>query len=103
MPKRLPRVAGDRDRVGQVLMNLVSNAIKYSPEGGDVTIAARRNRDVVTVSVTDHLFDCIGERTIRSLYGDHLQRVSFQQLRQPAQLVGVVPIHPITQPDRLLG
>jgi PAS domain S-box-containing protein len=54
IPEHLPKVAGDRDRVGQVLMNLVSNAIKYSPEGGDVTITAKRNNDTIVVGVTDH-------------------------------------------------
>jgi len=49
----LPRAAGDRDRVGQVLMNLVSNAIKYSPGGGTATITARRDGDNVVVEVSD--------------------------------------------------
>lgn len=49
----LPRVAGDRDRVGQVLINFISNALKYSPGGGTVTIRARHTGDVVAVSVSD--------------------------------------------------
>ena len=49
----LPRAAGDRDRVGQVLMNLVSNAIKYSPGGGTATIAARSDGENVVVEVSD--------------------------------------------------
>lgn len=51
--RNLPRVAADRDRVGQVLMNLVSNAIKYSPGGGSVTVAAKRRGDKVHLEVTD--------------------------------------------------
>jgi len=51
--RNLPRVAADRDRVGQVLMNLVSNAIKYSPGGGSVTVAVKRKGDKVHVEVTD--------------------------------------------------
>lgn len=54
VPSNLPRVAADRDRVGQVLMNFVSNALKYSPEGGDVVISARRAGDFINVSVQDH-------------------------------------------------
>lgn len=53
VPDDLPRVAGDRDRVGQVLTNFVSNAIKYSPSGGTVTIRAKQDGDMVQVSITD--------------------------------------------------
>jgi signal transduction histidine kinase/CheY-like chemotaxis protein len=54
VPEGLPRVAADRDRVGQVLMNFVSNALKYSPGGGDVVISAKHVGDFVNVSVQDH-------------------------------------------------
>jgi signal transduction histidine kinase/CheY-like chemotaxis protein len=54
VPASLPKVAADRDRVGQVLMNFVSNALKYSPGGGDVLVSARRTGDFVSVSVQDH-------------------------------------------------
>lgn len=44
----------DRQRICQVLNNLISNAVKYSPEGGDVTIVARRSGSNAIVSVQDH-------------------------------------------------
>ena len=50
---RLPIVAGDRDRLIQVLSNLVNNAVKYSPEGGTVTLASRVDGRFALVSVTD--------------------------------------------------
>jgi len=53
VPKNLPQVAADRDRVGQVLVNLISNALKYSPGGGEVSVSARRDGDSVVISVTD--------------------------------------------------
>jgi PAS domain S-box-containing protein len=50
---RLPIVAGDRDRLIQVVSNLVNNAVKYSPEGGTVTISSRVEGRFALVSVTD--------------------------------------------------
>jgi PAS domain S-box-containing protein len=50
---RLPIVAGDRDRLIQVVSNLVNNAVKYSPEGGTVTISSRVEGRYALVSVTD--------------------------------------------------
>jgi signal transduction histidine kinase len=51
-PESLPIVA-DRDRIGQVLTNLLDNAIKYSPEGGPVTVRASAAGDTVEVCVLD--------------------------------------------------
>jgi two-component system phosphate regulon sensor histidine kinase PhoR len=46
-PPALPSVLGDPDRVGQVLSNLVENAIKYSPDGGRIEVVLlRRGRNV---------------------------------------------------------
>ncbi|MFN2520833.1 MAG: sensor histidine kinase [Candidatus Limnocylindria bacterium] len=54
----LPPMVGDRDRLTQVLTNLVSNAVKYSPRGSDVTVSTstRTRSSALQVSVTDHGF-----------------------------------------------
>ncbi|UKT62977.1 sensor histidine kinase [Pedobacter mucosus] len=46
-------VFGDRYKIGQVFTNLISNAIKYSPDGGNILIRCTRQEDKVQVSVTD--------------------------------------------------
>lgn len=50
---RLPTVEADPRRVEQVIHNLLDNAIKYSPKGGQITVSARRRGDSVEVSIAD--------------------------------------------------
>ena len=52
-PDDFPHVSGDERRLNQVLYNLVSNAIKYSPEGGRIELSGRVNAGYVTISVRD--------------------------------------------------
>jgi two-component system phosphate regulon sensor histidine kinase PhoR len=59
--EQLPDLRGDRDRLHQVMINLLDNAIKYTPRGGHVTVYARRAglngtagpRPAVALSVAD--------------------------------------------------
>jgi histidine kinase len=49
----LPLVQADEDRIGQVLLNLVGNALQYTPAGGRVRVSARHQEAEVQVSVAD--------------------------------------------------
>jgi two-component system phosphate regulon sensor histidine kinase PhoR/two-component system sensor histidine kinase VicK len=53
IPNDLPTVAADKNSIGEVMTNLVDNAIKYSNEGGQVIVKARVAGDYVEVSVSD--------------------------------------------------
>lgn len=48
-----PAVDVDVDRLGQVLSNLLDNALRHTPSGGTVTLATRRDADAVFITVTD--------------------------------------------------
>jgi signal transduction histidine kinase len=47
------KLLADADRLEQIMTNLVSNAVKYSPEGGDVLVTLAEDEDNVCISVSD--------------------------------------------------
>ncbi len=51
---KLATITADRERIEQVLNNLVSNAIKYSPTGGEISIQTESLGAAVKVSISDH-------------------------------------------------
>ena len=53
VPDTLPGVLGNPDRTQQVLIALLDNAFKYSPEGGTVTLGAAVDGDVIRITVRD--------------------------------------------------
>ena len=53
-PEELPEVNGDRERIEQVIMNVVSNAIKYTADGGKITMTAGISGKNVFVKVSDN-------------------------------------------------
>ena len=54
MPRRLPPVRADELRLERILYNLLENSIKYSPQGGEVRVSARRENDNLIIEVNDH-------------------------------------------------
>jgi len=53
LPPDLPRALGDRMRLKQILINLVSNGLKFTPAGGSVTVSAHGKKDMLVIEVSD--------------------------------------------------
>ena len=53
-PDSLPEITGDRERIEQVVVNILSNAVKYTPSGGHIRLAAcRGEKNTVRITVQD--------------------------------------------------
>ncbi|MBQ1375618.1 MAG: HAMP domain-containing protein [Clostridia bacterium] len=50
----LGTMTGDKERIEQVIVNILSNAMKYTPDGGRIEVTASRSDDVLTVTVEDN-------------------------------------------------
>ena len=50
----LPMIVGDQDRLEQVMMNVIGNSIKYTPEGGHIAVSAGSTQDQVWMEVSDN-------------------------------------------------
>ena len=53
VPSGLPKMQADKEQVEQVIVNLLHNAIKFTPPGGDIALSAKAEGDNILISVTD--------------------------------------------------
>ncbi|WP_419905334.1 ATP-binding protein [Kiloniella sp.] len=54
LPKRLPPILADERALQQIILNLLSNAAKFTPEKGQVNIALTQSNEAITLSVEDN-------------------------------------------------
>jgi signal transduction histidine kinase len=80
LPETSLTVVGDRERLAQVVVNLLMNAIKYSPDGGQVSVRGRPDGDVIRVEVED---EGLGIRA------EHKSRVFTKFFRGEAKASGI--------------
>ena len=79
-PDGIGPIIADEKRLGQAIYNLITNAVQYTPEGGTITVSARRNDDYLAIAVTD-TGACIPEEELGRIFnkferGDQSSRVS---------------------------
>jgi two-component system, OmpR family, phosphate regulon sensor histidine kinase PhoR len=53
LPQNLPQIKADRDRLIQVLVNVLDNAVKFTPDGGLITIDAEEKAENVELTISD--------------------------------------------------
>ncbi|GAQ25789.1 two-component system histidine kinase PnpS [Tepidanaerobacter syntrophicus] len=65
LPENLGPVTGDEDSVLEIIINLLDNAIKYTPEGGNITVEIEDESDFISISVADNGIGIAGDELER--------------------------------------
>ena len=81
LDEKLPLLTADEDKLVQVMTNLVSNAVKYSPKGGTITVTSASEGDSIHVSIKD---EGIG------IPGDALEKVFERFTRVERESLGTI-------------
>lgn len=79
LPPKLPVIRGDRDKLAVVLHNLIGNALKYTPAGGEVTVRVEADERRLCVHVQDNgigISDGDAERIFDRFYRARDKRIS---------------------------
>jgi len=53
LPHDLVEIGADKDKINQVIENLISNAVKFSPEGGEITVSIEELKDKLKINISD--------------------------------------------------
>lgn len=81
MEENLPEIYGDKERIAQVIMNILSNAIKYTPDGGHIELSAKNGAEkTVEIAVKDNGIG-IPEKDLPRLF-DRFYRVDKARSRE---------------------
>jgi two-component system phosphate regulon sensor histidine kinase PhoR len=77
---QMPTIVGDEDKLDQILTNLLNNAIKYSPRGGQITVHATNEGDTLLIGVEDQGLGIPKEHLIKVF--DKFHRVNNEDNRK---------------------
>ena len=53
LPRELSAVSGDHEALRRVIRGIIDNAIKYTPEGGQITVSAQESTETIAISISD--------------------------------------------------
>lgn len=87
LPNALPLIHGDGPRLEQVLMNLMTNAIKFTPQGGSISIKVREQDSGLVIAVKDNGIGIAKEDQAR-LFKPY-SRIRSDRQRQPGLGLGL--------------